>query len=129
MSSRTVLASLSGRTGAITPASARVLRLNGTSVTDPRGPSVNRLPAPMIRSGRSTARRLVEVDQGHGHASDSLAAADRSHALVGGRLDAGRRPGRRGEDPLHLVAVRAQPRPLADHRCIDVENPAAELAD
>src|SRR6266545_4184355 len=141
-STRSINASLSGRTGRTIPASMSVFRLNGTSLSAPRCPSLIRRPTLLIgpvkvsaesfpASERTTALaypRLIELDQHYRHARDPLPATDPAHALVGRRLDAHARRQRLGQVALHLRPVGSDPRLLADHRGVHVHGPPGQVA-
>src|SRR3954453_1668538 len=151
--SRTAIAaSLSGRTGRITPASASTFTLNGTSLRAPSGPSlILRVTWSMGRitesaesfdaNERSTSvtlcahssepqpgdASLIDVHHRDGHAGDALPPPDPAETLVRSRLHAHARRQRLAQDVLHLAAVRANARLLADERRVDVLDAAAEV--
>src|SRR3954452_17559556 len=151
--SRTAIAaSLSGRTGRIMPASASTFTVNGTSLSSPSGSSlILRVTWSMGRitqsaesfdaNERSTSvtlcahssepqpgdASLIDVHHRDGDAGDALPPPDPAETLVRRRLHAHARRQRLAQDVLHLAAVRANARLLADERRVDVLDAAAEV--
>src|SRR4051794_41747124 len=72
--------------------------------------------------------RLFGFDACHRNAGDALAAADKPHPLVAGRLDADAGGGRLGEGPLHLRLVVTEAGLLADEGGVDVYDRAGDRA-
>src|SRR6478672_7439072 len=110
------LADLSGRCTARTPASCRTLTSNALSDAAWRRAAV--IESSLLIEPPS----LIALDRSHCDAGDSLAAADPAHALVARRLDADPRRGRLRDGPLHLGPVGTEPRLLADHGRVDVDD-------